>query len=267
MVKKLAAAAVFLFAGVFSAFILWGVLIRPETYDGLVALIDENIRTVLRLTGASTAASAAVSLIPGDTATPIAEKLADFSTYFLIVLSVLYLEKFLIILSGAFGFSCLIPAACASGIAAVLSGSRFFRQLAYRLAVFGIAVILVIPVSVTVSDVIYDYNRQKIDFTLDSASNFSSDLQGEVEKENEATGFMENLADAVTEKFSLAIDGAEKIVSRFIESLAIMIVVSCLVPLLVLLCFLWLLKITFNVPVEHIHLPGPPRRHGKPAAG
>ena len=54
------------------------------------ASIDRKITTTLELAGASSAASLAVSAIPGDTATPVAEKLADFGSGFLLVLCVLY---------------------------------------------------------------------------------------------------------------------------------------------------------------------------------
>ena len=47
----------------------------------------------MKLTAASTAASAAVSALPGDTGSAIAEKLADLTSDFLIVLCAIMLEK------------------------------------------------------------------------------------------------------------------------------------------------------------------------------
>ena len=73
----------------------------PETHQETVQAIDDKIETVLKLAATSTVASAGISAIPGDTATPIAEKLADFSEYFLLILSVLYAEKYLLTVSGA----------------------------------------------------------------------------------------------------------------------------------------------------------------------
>ena len=55
-----------------------------------IATLDEKKTTVLELTAAAAAASAAITLMPGDTATPIADKLADLSTHFLIVLCALH---------------------------------------------------------------------------------------------------------------------------------------------------------------------------------
>ena len=45
--------------------------------SGHIDALAEKQETVLELTAASTAASAAITLLPGDTATPIAEKLAE----------------------------------------------------------------------------------------------------------------------------------------------------------------------------------------------
>ena len=56
----------------------------PAFYQKSIAALEEKQETVLELTAASTAASAAITLLPGDTATPIADKLADLSGYFLI---------------------------------------------------------------------------------------------------------------------------------------------------------------------------------------
>lgn len=78
---------------------------------------------MLELTAASTAASAAITLLPGDTATPIAEKLADLSGYFLIVLCAIFLEKYLLTITSYVSFTILIPAACALGIAALFPKS------------------------------------------------------------------------------------------------------------------------------------------------
>ena len=85
----------------------------PAFYQKSIAALEEKQETVLELTAASTAASAAITLLPGDTATPIADKLADLSGYFLIVLCAIFLEKYLLTITAAAAFKVLIPAACA----------------------------------------------------------------------------------------------------------------------------------------------------------
>ena len=84
----------------------------PEHHKATIAALDEKKGTVLELTVAATATSALITLIPGDVGTPIAEKVADLSGYLLIVLCAVYLEKYLVTLTGYAAFKLFIPAAC-----------------------------------------------------------------------------------------------------------------------------------------------------------
>ena len=130
----------------------------PAFYQKSIAALEEKQETVLELTAASTAASAAITLLPGDTATPIADKLADLSGYFLIVLCAIFLEKYLLTITAAAAFKVLIPAACAAFAAAALFPRlrRTAGALAWKLALFSVAIMLVIPVGIRVSDLIED---------------------------------------------------------------------------------------------------------------
>ena len=122
----------------------------PAFYQKSIAALEEKQETVLELTAASTAASAAITLLPGDTATPIADKLADLSGYFLIVLCAIFLEKYLLTITAGATFKVLLPAACAAFAAAALFPRlrRTAGALAWKLALFGIAIMLVIPVGI-----------------------------------------------------------------------------------------------------------------------
>ena len=84
--KKAALAALLVLAALLSIFAVGKRASDPAYHQASIDALAEKQETVLELTAASTAASAAITLLPGDTATPIAEKLADLSGYFLIVL-------------------------------------------------------------------------------------------------------------------------------------------------------------------------------------
>ena len=94
--KKLVAAALLLALALVSFFPVAQKMSQPQTFSHAIESLDKKQETVLELTAASTAASAAITLLPGDAATPIAEKLADLSGYFLIVLCAIFLEKYLL---------------------------------------------------------------------------------------------------------------------------------------------------------------------------
>lgn len=238
----------------------------PETHRETVQAIDGKIDTVLKLAATSTVASAGISAIPGDTATPIAEKLADFSEYFLLILSVLYAEKYLLTVIGAGTFKILVPAACLLGAIGLFWNQKGMRRIALRLAAAGLALYLVIPLSIRVSDMIYDTYQESIDETISSAEALSGEsaaLAEAAEEEEEKQGLIGSITSAfssLTESAENLTDRAAEILNRFIETLAVMIVTSCVIPILVLLFFLWIVKLVTGVEISP---PTIPHRHMK----
>ena len=252
-----------------SFFYLAGILSSPETYSGILRSIDDKVQTVLKLTASSTAASAGITAIPGDAGTPIAEKLADFSEYGILILCVLYAEKYLLSILGSGVFKFIIPIAC------VLYPLGFFRDLEgikpilKKIAIVSLALYFVIPPSVHISDPIYDTYQASIDTTITAAEDLAEDatLAGSTAEDQNAIqriwGYLSESASSFAER------GAE-ILNRFIESLAVMIVTSCVIPLLVLFFSLWIINQVFGfsipAPSRHPrlrpHLPGPHRRLG-----
>lgn len=263
--QKILISAILVLAAVASFFLVADMASSTETHQNTIVSIDEKIDTVLKLSAASTASSALVSAIPDDTATPIAEKLADFTEYFLFILCVLYAEKYLLAIIGAGAFKILIPLACLVGLIAVWSRSKTMRNLAEKIAAFGLCLFFVIPLSIRVSDMIYYSYETMIDDTIVSAEEFSdetSQLSG-AKDENVIQSILSRLSETV----SSLVNKASNLLNDFVEAMAVMIVTSCVIPVLVLLFFIWLIKILtgaeFNIPVpprpgkrKKIHTPG-----------
>ena len=112
-VKKLAWVAVALVIMVLSMTVVSKAASNPENHKKTIEALDEKKADILKLTATSAAASTAIAAIPGDATTPIANKLTDLTSYFLIILVVIFLEKYLVTLTGYATFSILIPPACA----------------------------------------------------------------------------------------------------------------------------------------------------------
>ena len=72
------------------------------------------------------------------------------------------------------------------------------------------------------------------------------------EKQNEGgiLGFFQDAIDTVTGGISSAVEGAQESLNQFIESLAVMLVTSCLIPILVLLFYFWVAKILLGVNID-----------------
>ena len=95
MAKYFRMAAVFVLALtiILSCTVVGNKLTDPATYSHTIEVLDQNRSTVLGLSAASAAASAAVSALPSDICSPLAEQLSEFTTWFLLIISVGYLEK------------------------------------------------------------------------------------------------------------------------------------------------------------------------------
>ena len=211
-----------------------------EHHAHSIEQIDEKIDTVLKLTAGASGASAAISLLPDDQCTPIAEQLAEFAKYFLLVLSVLYLEKYLVSMVGYVSFTFLIPLACAIWGGGYLLQKDGAKAVAYKLAACALAIYFIIPFSVKTSDLIYENYDTSIQSTLDAAE--------EISIVNEDSEGIEKFTAWIVNATETVVDYVTGLLSQFLDSLAVMIVTSCLIPLLVVLFFWGMIKLLFGSP-------------------
>ena len=242
-----------------SVFVISGYASSPQFHATTIASLDEKTGTVLELTAASAAASAAITLLPGDTATPIADKLAELSSYFLIVISAIYLEKYLTTITGYAAFVILIPAACILLSVNVFARKEMIRRVAWKLTVFGLAVALVIPASVRVSDMIDETYSASIQSTINAAIQTTDQIPvgEEEEAESEESGGIRGFISGVKETVSSTGDNIKRVLNNFVNALAVMLVTSCLIPILVMMFFIWIVKILIGSDVALIprHIP------------
>ena len=295
--QKCITAVILLLVAILSITVIGKYASAPENHQKTIASLDEKKQTVMELTAASTVTSALITLLPGDTATPIAEKMADVSGYLLIVLCAIYLEKYLVTITGYVAFTYLIPAACVLWILNLFFANATVRKLAAKLAVFGIAIFLVVPASVKISDLIGDTYQAQIEATIEDAKSTQNILEnsdpgndtGEAEigtgtteaatantqeKTNSESGSVSNIFDWAKDAFSSAKDSVANVVenvtistedlvqkvenslNHFIEAVAVMIITSCVIPMLVLLLFFWMVKIVLDVDLSGIKIRG-----------
>ncbi len=227
---------------VFSSLVVSDWATSLERNQAVYSSISDKAETVLKLTAASTVASAGISAIPGDTATPIAGKLADFTEYFLLILCVLYAEKYLIGVIGAAAFQVMIPVACLLWIVSLFWNAEAMRRLARRLALLAVVFSIVIPVSIGVSDLVYENYKSSIDATMQESSRLSADTSG-LSEAGDNSSLVSSVLGRLSETVTGLADRAAKLLNRYVEALAILIVTSCIIPLLALVFFIWLFRL------------------------
>lgn len=217
----------------------------PETYAATISTLDEKKANVTALVASSTALSAGISVLPDDTGSAIADKLMDVSVDLGIVLVVIYLEKYLLTIFGLAAFRVLVPVGCALLVGSLLLMRRSavtgpLARLGVKALLMAVVLFAVVPASVAVTDMVdrtYEVSAQ-----AQAAAEQGADDAGEQSQEEGdgsildfITGIPEMLADGVSSLTDEVLDQ----VNRLIESLAVMIVTSCVIPVVVLLFFLW----------------------------
>ena len=241
--------------------LLSGFVARPhfadtKTWDSTIEVIDQKKGNVLALTTSCVALSAGITALPGDTGTPVAEQLAQLSGNLGIVLAVLYLEKYLLTILWSVGLGILIPFALvlfaiSLGIHGRWSTSTVIRRVATRVLVVAIIGMVLVPASVWVSQKVDETYRVSIEQAqqkaADAADSDSSKASKKKTESTESKNVLEQLADGASGLVTSVTSGAKQItdeivqqVTDLIEGVIVMIVTSCVIPLLVLAAFLWL---------------------------
>ena len=232
MMQKTVLALVLLAVAALSAFVVSERVSAPEYHKASMEALEEKKITVMEMTAAVAASSIAVAAIPGDATTPLADQIAELGSYLMIAAGAVMLEKFLLAITGHAAFSLLIPAACVLGILGMFLSSGVLKRLALRLAVTGLAIFMVIPASLKVSSLIEE--AFEVSQTIEEAEKAA----GAVEEEAaEASGEEKGLSGwilGVGEKLNGAVDQAKKALGRFVDAVAVLIIINCVIPVLVL---------------------------------
>lgn len=270
--------------------LLSGFVARPhfadtKTWDSTIEVIDQKKGNVLALTTSCVALSAGITALPGDTGTPVAEQLAQLSGNLGIVLAVLYLEKYLLTILWSVGLGILIPFALvlfaiSLGIHGRWSTSTVIRRVATRVLVVAIIGMVLVPASVWVSQKVDETYRVSIEQAqqkaADAADSDSSKASKKKTESTESKNVLEQLADGASGLVTSVTSGAKQMtdeivqqVTDLIEGVIVMIVTSCVIPLLVLVAFLWLghtlLGIDISGPANYLtgRFLSAPSKHAK----
>ena len=224
---------------------LYGFFTTDSYKSPIYSYLDEKKTTVVGLAAAATAASAAITMLPGDVGTPIADKLAEISTYTIIILCAIFLEKYMLTIAGTAAFRVLIPLACVLLIVNIgFIRWRKLRQLGLKLLCFAVILFLTVPVSVALSRSIEETYESTLQATIETANEDAQEIQ-----DSQENGLLDNFINSIKGGVSAVTKNFETTLTNMIEAISVLIVTSCLIPLLVFVFFSWLIKAFFNIDV------------------
>ncbi len=241
----------------------------------IIQSLDKKQEIAENITAAATGASLLISMLPGDTGTPIANELGDIASKLLIVLGAILLEKYLLTIFEYASFSFLFPAACLLFIGYLTCCRHRLKETGMKLVVFGCMLCITIPASEHISGLIQKTYEVSINETIENANSTVERYQGSVEngqdadgleeaeeyeEEEKGTGFWSGIGvtlndakDAAADTVTATVDYAAKfrnILDGFIESVALMIVLCCGIPVVTLLFMLFATKQIFSLAIR-----------------
>ena len=220
----------------------------PHVHSRTIQALDDKKLTVMELTAATALTSTAISAIPGDAATPIANQISELTSYLMLITCAIYMEKFLLTTTGYLAFRFLIPIACLLFAVYLFCEKDALRVLSMKLAVFGIVIYMIVPVSVQVTNIIEATFEESIKrpFTVIEEINETTEADS-----NFLVQIFETVKDGVTDLTA----AAKNALSTFVDAIAVLIITSCMIPIFVLLFFVWVTKLIFDIDFSGIGDP------------
>lgn len=226
----------------------------PDFNASMIDTLDEKKATVLKVSLSAAATSTALSLLPGDVASPIANEIAELTTYFIIILGAILLEKMLLSVIGHVTFVYIIPLACILGVTYLYTKREVLKVLAIKMTIFGLVLFMAIPASIKVSELIYASYETQVAQTLQAAeanNAFIEEQKNDLAEEDKnwfekASDYLSNLTSKVGIGISSMIKKGEETLSYMMDTIAVLIITSCVLPIVVILIFTWIIKILFG---------------------
>lgn len=211
----------------------------PETkwVQESIESLEKSQDTIMTFSGTTIATSIAISALPDDFASPLASTISDLNVYFVFMLIIVFVEKLLVVEGIKIALAYIIPVACILYAIYILNTKDVFKDFAKKLLILGIAVIAVIPVSTHFTETVCEDYMAYVEQTIEETEAGADEI-------NNSGSIIQNIGNMLTY--------FKNVVKKCVNSVAIMVVITFVVPLLVLMLFRWLLKELFAL---HIPIP------------
>ncbi|MBR6524395.1 MAG: hypothetical protein IKT57_00320 [Clostridia bacterium] len=244
---------ILLIVAVLSITMLGPKLSTIETYDKAIEILDNKKLNATTISTMVTAASVAISFLPEDKGTPLAEELADFSAPLLLVVCALQLEKFMLTTFGGTAAYVMLPLACLLYIISLIFGAAKCREWGTKVFLLALLLALIIPTSIRITQNVEDTHAASISNSFEKISSFGSTFDHTTIEEDE--GFFTKLFKGIAEGISDALTTMKELLTIVIDAVAVLVITSCIIPLLTLLIFVWLVKLILTGKSENFGQP------------
>ena len=144
----------------------------------IINQLQERQETIFKISAITTGSAVATSFIPGNT--QISSKIFDLTKYFIIILFVIVLEKYLFAVMGVVSFQILIPISCVIFVVDTLFKKLSLRFFAIKVLIFALLSFSVVPACVGMQSVIEKTNTE---FNVQRTLNIIENLKEQTEED------------------------------------------------------------------------------------
>jgi predicted PurR-regulated permease PerM len=269
-------AAVLVALALISVLLLTGVASSPQVIGGIQETLDGQQATVSTLAASATALSAGLSLVPEDALGSVADKLAEVSGWFVVIIASIIFQKILVTVSGTVAFGFIIPLACALGVVYIYSRRPGLRSLSLRFAALGLVICFAVPASILSSSALTT-TYAEVEEASAAAAEAEEEAEAALERaeaaaqaESDTGGPNAGVLESIGEWFSDAAgnvgnaiggalnalndikDDAVAALNSYTEKFALLVVTACIMPLVVMAFLAWVIKLLFGVNLDVI---------------
>ncbi len=144
------------------------------------------------LSGAASASSLLISLIPDDAGTPVANQISNLGTHFLIILSALTAEQKLLTITGEISFCWLVPFAIIFLLFFVFLQRKLFLQMGVKLLICAIAIFTVVPLTIQITRMADSTYQETVENTLEQSKELEDTIQSSALYKKKASALSES---------------------------------------------------------------------------
>lgn len=216
-------------------------LSNPENHSRTLNIIKESKEQATALSLTVTLASTAITMLPDDYGSAIANELSELSTPLLVIVCILFFEQYLLTAMESLAFCILIPIACVFLIAGLHAQRNSLRIIGYKILLIAILCAVVIPLSAGLTETIraaFANTSASINAQLNGISEIFEDLLNA----KDVWKFLSSLKEGISEALSFA----KEALGLLIDAVAILLITSCVIPVITVILFIWAVKSTIT---------------------
>ena len=253
-----------LLAAAISLFIVTETLPEAAFVQSSIQSVEESRSTIMKFSAATLSASLAISALPDDFATPLAQSLSDMNIYFVFLLMILFFEGILLQSGIEAAFGVMIPIACILTAASIAAKKEMLKGLAAKILALALAIAFVVPCSTYATKIVAAELQTYVDETIVETEEGVGKIDDVIASDSDESD--KTIFEKLSDLFHTAIQGMSDLleyiqntIRKCLNSIAILIVTNFVMPLLTFFALKWILKETFNavipsVPVVPLHV-------------